>query len=58
MATKVRDEYGGDLRNLAARGENNVDAVTKLLKEFKGIGDTGAEIFLREVQDVWPWVTT
>lgn len=58
MATKVRDEYAGDLRNLAARGENNVDAVTKLLKEFKGIGDTGAEIFLREVQDVWPWVAT
>jgi hypothetical protein len=27
-----------------------------LLKQFKGIGDTGADIFLREVQDVWTWV--
>jgi hypothetical protein len=26
-----------------------------LLKEFKGIGDTGADIYLREVQDVWTW---
>lgn len=27
-----------------------------MLKAFKGIGDTGADIFLREVQDVWTWV--
>ena len=27
-----------------------------MLKEFKGIGDTGADIYLREVQDVWTWV--
>lgn len=27
-----------------------------MLKQFKGIGDTGADIFLREVQDVWTWV--
>jgi endonuclease III len=56
MATKVRDEYNGDLRNLAAQGDNDVEAVTQLLKKFEGIGDTGAQIFLREVQDVWPWV--
>jgi endonuclease III len=56
MATTVRDDYHGDLRNLAAQADNDVAAVTKLLKEFKGIGDTGAQIFLREVQDVWPWV--
>jgi hypothetical protein len=28
----------------------------RMLKQFKGIGDTGADIFLREVQDVWTWV--
>jgi hypothetical protein len=27
-----------------------------MLKKFKGIGDTGADIYLREVQDVWTWV--
>jgi endonuclease III len=54
MADAVHDEYGGDLRRL---GESrDVDMVRKRLKEFKGIGDTGADIFLREVQDVWTWV--
>jgi hypothetical protein len=27
-----------------------------LLREFHGIGPTGAAVFLREVQAVWPWV--
>ena len=27
-----------------------------MLKKFKGIGDTGADIYLREVQDTWTWV--
>jgi endonuclease III len=53
IAAVVRDEYGGDLRRLAAAGSGDVDAVKRLLKQFKGIGDTGADIFLREVQDVW-----
>jgi hypothetical protein len=54
IAATVQDDYGGDLRGLA--DERDVKAVTRLLKQFKGIGDTGADIFLREVQDVWPWV--
>lgn len=56
MAERVRDEYSGDLRELAARSEHDVRAATRMLKQFKGIGDTGADIFLREVQDVWAWV--
>jgi hypothetical protein len=54
MAQAAHDDYGGDLRRL---GESqDVGTVRKLLKEFKGIGDTGADIFLREVQDTWTWV--
>ena len=54
MADTVHDEYGGDLRRL---GESrDVHTVRTRLKEFKGIGDTGADIFLREVQDTWTWV--
>lgn len=54
MARAVHDRYGGDLRRL---GESrDVGTVKALLKEFKGIGDTGADIFLREVQDTWTWV--
>ena len=56
MAELVRDEYAGDLRGIAERSRRDVTAAKRMLKEFKGIGDTGADIFLREVQDVWTWV--
>lgn len=56
IATAVRDEYGGDLRRLAGKSEHDTGAAKRLLMRFKGIGDTGADIFLREVQDTWPWV--
>jgi endonuclease III len=55
MAQRVVDEYSGDLREIPRRGADNVDCAKRKLKEFKGIGDTGADIFLREVQDVWTW---
>lgn len=55
IAQRVRDDYAGDLRELAARSEHNVDSARRMLKQFKGIGDTGADIFLREAQDVWTW---
>jgi hypothetical protein len=54
MARTVNDTYGGDLRRLGE--SSDVGTVRKLLKGFKGIGDTGADIFLREVQDTWTWV--
>jgi len=56
IAERVRDEYSGDLRKLARRSQHDVAAAARMLKQFKGIGDTGADIFLREVQDVWTWV--
>jgi hypothetical protein len=54
IAATVRDEYGGDLRGLA--DTHDVATAKRLLKQFEGIGDTGADIFLREVQDIWTWV--
>jgi endonuclease III len=56
IAQRVRDEYSGDLRELARRSDHDVRAAIRMLKGFNGIGDTGADIFLREVQDVWTWV--
>jgi hypothetical protein len=56
MAERVRDEYPGDLRELAQSSRHDVAAVAEKSKRFKGIGDIGADIFLREVQDVWTWV--
>jgi hypothetical protein len=56
IAEHVRDEYSGDLRKLAERSKRDVGEAKRILKQFKGIGDTGADIYLREVQDVWTWV--
>jgi endonuclease III len=56
MAQRVVDEYSGDLRGIPDRSSGDVDAAKRMLKRFKGIGDTGADIYLREVQDVWTWV--
>jgi hypothetical protein len=53
---RAGEQYTGDLRRLAVRSDHDTTATTRLLKQFKGIGDTGAAIFLREVQDVWGWV--
>ncbi|KEZ78598.1 hypothetical protein [Salinisphaera hydrothermalis] len=47
------DAYDGDLRQLRAEANGDPDAAIRALKRFKGIGDTGAAIFLREVQAVW-----
>ena len=52
-ARRVQDLYGGDLRRLRAAAEGDATRVTALLKEFTGIGATGAAIFCREAQMVW-----
>ncbi len=46
-------EYNGNLRKLRERSNGDVSEAHKALKAFKGIGDVGASIFLREVQAVW-----
>ncbi|PND58421.1 endonuclease [Mycobacterium sp. ENV421] len=56
LATRVNDEYRNDLRTLARITKPDVKNARQALKQFTGIGDTGSDIFLREVQDVWPWV--
>ncbi len=52
-ADLVLEEYDGDLRRLRAWADD-VDDLEASLQCFKGIGPTGAAIFLREVQGVWP----
>jgi hypothetical protein len=56
MAQTVDDDYDGDLRKLAAAANDDPAQAANLLQRFKGIGATGSDIFLREVQDVWTWV--
>lgn len=56
MGALVLDRYGGDLRGLAAEAGGDPGRAVRLIQEVKGIGPTGAAVFFREVQDVWPWV--
>lgn len=51
-AQRVLEEYRGDLRRMHADGD--VAAVRRSLTGFKRVGPTGADIFCREVQVVWP----
>jgi len=48
--------WKGDLRRLRTEADGDPGRVRGLLMEFPGIGPTGADIFLREVQAVWPQV--
>ncbi len=52
-ADLVLEEYDGDLRRLHSWADD-VEDLEASLQSFKGIGPTGAAIFLREVQGVWP----
>jgi hypothetical protein len=52
----VMENYRGDLRRLADASGHDRRRAGELLEEIAGIGPTGASIFLREVQAVWPWV--
>lgn len=47
------DHYGGDLRKLREQAGRDPARERRLLKEFKGIGDVGVDIFFREVQGAW-----
>jgi endonuclease III len=53
-AQLLQDRWKGDLRRLHEEADGDVGALQKLLQEFPGIGPAGADIFLREVQGVWP----
>ena len=45
--------YRGDLRRLREQAGREPKRERALLKEFKGMGDVGVDIFFREVQLVW-----
>ncbi|MAM58560.1 MAG: hypothetical protein CMN25_14625 [Salinicola sp.] len=53
MNAELLDTYAGDLRKLREAAAGSPKALRKRLKAFKGIGGTGADIFLREIQTAW-----
>ncbi len=50
----MRGEYGGDLRRLRRKAGGDPATVRDLLTAFPRLGPTGANIFCREAQLVWP----
>lgn len=52
-ARLLLERYQGDLGKLREAAARQPRLERRLLKEFKGIGDVGADIFFREVQAVW-----
>jgi len=55
-AELMAGKWHGDLRKLRDDAGGDATAISSLLTEFPGVGPTGASIFLREVQHVWPVV--
>ncbi|MEU4176600.1 endonuclease [Streptomyces sp. NPDC026589] len=50
----VLDVWKGDLRRLRAEADGDGEVVRAGLQRVQGIGPAGADIFVREVQDLWP----
>lgn len=55
-AVLLLDRWRGDLRKLRDDADGDPKRIRGLLTGFTGMGPVGADIFLREVQAVWPQV--
>ena len=53
IAQRLQDKYKGDLNNLREKAGKKPKKIRELLKEFKGVGDVGVDIFFREIQTTW-----
>jgi hypothetical protein len=53
-AAMLQEKYQGDLRKLRDAAERDPGRERALLKECKGIGEVGVDIFMREAQIAWP----
>lgn len=53
-AQLVQERYRGDLRKLRQAAADKPDELRRLLQQFPRLGPTGADIFCREAQAVWP----
>ncbi|WP_033318360.1 endonuclease [Streptomyces yerevanensis] len=53
-AELLLDRWGGDLRRMRDEADGDLDQLRSLLREIPALGPAGVDIFLREVQLVWP----
>ncbi|KAH8425440.1 uncharacterized protein LDX57_003193 [Aspergillus melleus] len=54
LAHFVDERYDGDLNNLWEEAHHDRAKTRELIKEIKGLGDLGVELFFNNVQSVWP----
>ncbi|GFF38055.1 hypothetical protein IFM58399_05103 [Aspergillus lentulus] len=54
LADFVNGQYDGDLNNLLRKAGNDRKKTRDLIKAIKGLGDLGVDLFLNNVQSVWP----
>ncbi|KAI0002648.1 hypothetical protein F4779DRAFT_603373 [Xylariaceae sp. FL0662B] len=54
LAALLDDKYDGDLNNLLKSAEESPLKIRKSLKEIKGLGDVGVDVFFDTAQAVWP----
>ncbi|KAJ5713439.1 uncharacterized protein N7483_010620 [Penicillium malachiteum] len=54
LANMVSKGYDGDLNNLLHAAHGDREKVRELMKEIKGVGDLGVELFFNDVQSIWP----
>jgi hypothetical protein len=52
-STLLLEKYGGDLRELRETAKRDPTRKRELLRECKGIGNVGVDIFFREAQVIW-----
>lgn len=52
-ANMLIDQYKGDIRKLRQAAQKRPEEERKLLKQCKGLGNTGVDIFFREMQMNW-----
>jgi hypothetical protein len=52
-SSMLLEKYGGDLRKLRETAGRDPGKERQLLKECKGLGDVGVDIFFREMQTAW-----
>lgn len=53
-AELLLDRHGGDLRELRQTAGGDANELRAGLMGHKGVGGVGADVFIREVQRVWP----
>lgn len=56
LADLLLDKYDGDLNNVLVHTKKDRAQIRAALKEIKGLGDVGVDIFFDTVQGVWPCV--